>query len=275
VYSFCSQANCTDGANPQAGLIFDPGGNLYGTTKAGGNEGCLGPGCGTVFELSPTQSGWIQSVLYDFSASGDGQLPVGSVILDAAGNLYSTTSQAGNGNGGNVFELSRAGGSWVETILYDFDGGSSDGAGLLAGVVFDTAGNIYGTTAGGGEFGFGTVFELTPISGSWTESILYSFAGGNDGAKPESNLVFDSAGRLYGTTFDGGGPPKRCGNGGCGTVFKLTPEAGGQWTENLFRFGGVLGLQPSAPVLLDAAGNVYGTTTAGGRGVGVVFRIAQ
>jgi uncharacterized repeat protein (TIGR03803 family) len=145
-------------------------------------------------------------------------------------------------------------------------------------MIFDAAGNLYGTTGRGGAFAFGTVFELTPVSGSWTETILYNFAGGNDGAEPESSLAFDSSGNLYGTTFAGGGT-QGCVEHGCGTVFKLTSGAGGQWTESLFRLNpnlATLGIQPAAPVLLDAANNVYGTTTGGGSyGTGVVFRITQ
>jgi uncharacterized repeat protein (TIGR03803 family) len=279
LYSFCSQANCADGAFPQAGVIFDSSGNLYATTLTGGNQNCNeeGPGCGTVFELQPSQTGWTESVLYVFGDNtADGHYPRGSLVFDGAGNLYGTASVAGPG-AGSAFRLTPSGEGWTFSVIYAFEQFSrQDGNQPEAGMVFDTAGNLYGTTAGGGQFGFGTVFELTLSSGIWTETILYNFAGGNDGAEPKASLVIDSAGSLYGTTFDGGGPPKRCGNGGCGIVFKLTPEAGGQWTESLFRFGGVLGLQPSASVLLDPAGNVYGTTTGGGsHGAGVVFRISQ
>jgi uncharacterized repeat protein (TIGR03803 family) len=279
LYSFCPQANCADGALPQAGVIFDSAGNLYGTTLAGGNQNCQeeGPGCGTVFELQPSQTGWTESILYAFGDNtADGHYPLGSLVLDGEGNLYGTASVAGPG-AGSAFRLSPSSGGWTFGVIYAFEQFSrQDGNTPEAGMIFDAAGNLYGTTGGGGTFGFGTVFELTLNAGSWTETILYNFAGGNDGATPKSSVVFDFAGSLYGTTFDGGGPPERCGNSGCGTAFKLTPEAGGQWTESLFRFGGVLGLQPSAPVLIDSAANVYGTTTAGGaRGAGVAFRISQ
>jgi uncharacterized repeat protein (TIGR03803 family) len=272
LYSFCSQASCADGANPQAGVIFDSEGNLFGTTETGGNQNCQeeGPGCGTVFELQPSQSGWTESVLYAFTGGSAGSNPLGGLIFDTAGNLYGMTPST-------VFEMTLgAGGQWSASIIHYFEG-NGDGTGAAAGLIFDAAGNLYGTTSGGGEFGQGTVFELTSVSGGWTENLLYSFAGGNDGALPESTLVFDSAGSLYGTTLAGGGPPNVCGNA-CGTVFKLTPGAGGQWMESLFRFRspqGIWGVEPSAPVLLDAADNVYGTTTAGGQGSGVIFRIAQ
>jgi uncharacterized repeat protein (TIGR03803 family) len=284
LYSFCSLSNCADGANPHAGIILDVFGNLYGTTMAGGTtQNCVG-GCGTVFELSPTQSGWTGQVLYSFLAGPYGAGPMGSLVFDAVGNLYGTTGGSGSGNGGTVFELSPSNGSWLETVLYNFDdfSGSTDGVEPAAGLIFDAKGNLYGTTTRGGAFGsgngtgFGTVFELSPGINGWTETILYSFGGENDGSEPKSNLVFDASGNLYGTTFAGGGARGCLGNG-CGTVFNLTPNSG-SWIETLFRFpiNDQLGMQPNTPVLLDSAGNVYGTTTAGGAhgaNDGVVFRI--
>jgi uncharacterized repeat protein (TIGR03803 family) len=280
LYSFCSQSQCSDGANPQAGVVFDSQGNLYGTTKAGGNQGCqeAGPGCGTVFELSQNSSdSWGETVLYDFSNPGDGELPMSGVIWDATGNLYSTTSAGGGGNGGTVFELSPVGSLWDETILYDFDGGSADGALVLAGVCFDTLGNLYGTTAQGGMFGLGTVYQLTAgSSGGWIEAVLHSFGAGNDGAEPESSLVLDSLGNIYGTTFAGG--QVGCDGRGCGTVFRLNFTDGGQWVESQFRFpnSGSAGSQPNSQLALDTNGDVVGTTTKGGRYLdGVMFRIIQ
>ena len=275
LYRFCSQANCADGASPQAGVIFDSSGNLYGTTLAGGNQNCQveGSGCGTVFELQPSQSAWTESVLYAFTGGSAGFAPFGGLALDVVGNVYGTT-------GATVFELTPGvGGQWNSTIIHYFGQGNGDGNGSVAGVIFDGAGNLYGTAAAGGQFGFGAVFELTPNgSGSWTETILYNFAGGNDGATPESNLTRDSEGSLYGTTLYGG-ETKNCNGNGCGTVFKLTSQ-GGRWTESLFRFTKSVadGYWPKAPVLLDATGDVYGTTTSGGTeddNFGVAFRIEQ
>lgn len=272
LYNFCSQANCADGANPQAGVIFDSTGNLYGTTKNGGVN-CGPVGCGTVFELQNSQSGWTESVLYSFNGSAvDGTNPLGSLVFDGAGNLYGTAQSF------TVFQLSPTGNNWVFSVIYQF-GQEGDGVDPMAGLVFEATGNLYGTTALGGQFGFGTAFELTPSdSGSWTEMILWNFGGGSDGSEPQSNLIFDTSGSLYGTTFAGGGT-KGCNGGGCGTVFKLMPQQDGQWKEMLFRFpiDGSMGKQPSAPVLLDS-GNVYGTTTAGGDPFvndGVMFRITQ
>jgi uncharacterized repeat protein (TIGR03803 family) len=277
LYSFCVQANCADGARPQAGVIFDSEGNLYGTTYNGGNSNCQneGPGCGTVFELSPNGLGWMESVIVAFSGM-TGSLPSGNLIFDTAGNLYGTTSGGGNGNGGTVFELSPSGDGWSESVLYNFDGfvGSTDAISPHSGVIFDAAGNLYGTTEAGGAFQRGTVFELSPVGGSWVEALLFSFTGGNDGADPTSNLVLDKLGNLDGTTLQGG--LTGC-TGGCGTVFELMPR-NGQWSEVAFRFpvSGQLGRYPNAGLLLDSAGNAYGTTLAGGlNGGGVVFRISD
>jgi uncharacterized repeat protein (TIGR03803 family) len=287
LYSFCSQADCADGAEPQAGVAIDALGNLYGTTFIGGNPGCQeeGPGCGTVFELSLTESGWIESVIHEF-VIGNGAFPRGSLIFDTAGNLYGTTASGGQENGGTVFELSLIGGVWNQSVIYDFNGssGSTDGCSPEAGLTLDAAGNLYGTTAVGGSSGsgngsgFGTVFELSPMSGQWVESILYSFTGGDDGANPESTLTLDAIGNLYGTTLAGGGA-LGCNRVGCGTIFELTPN-GGEWLESLFRFpvNGQLGTQPNSQLFFNSDGKIYGTTMAGGaKGAddGVLFGIAR
>ena len=217
LYSFTEG---TDGAYPIAPLIFDASGNLYGTTLNGGANGD-----GTVFELSPVNGGWTENVLYSFcSVSGcaDGAAPYSGLALDAEGNLYGTTQDGGsgaacNGHCGTVFELSPAGGgTWTETILYNFQGGS-DGSYPRAGVIFDASGNIYGTTMEGGAANRGTVFEFA--SGTWTETILHSFhVNTEDGTGPEAAVVFGHNGNLYGTTYLGG--DAGCsGGGGCGTVF--------------------------------------------------------
>lgn len=288
LYSFCSQSNCADGANPPAGVILDSAGNLYGTTTDGGDQSCKiagYTGCGVVFELSSTQSGWTENVLHTFSGGNDGSLPLGGLIFDAAGNLYGTTYYSGSGGGGTAFEMSPSVGGWTESILYSFnaDSGSADGCFPVAGLALDAAGDLYGTTPAGGSYqpncsnGYGTVFELMPDGfGGWTESILYSFAGGDYGEEPQAGLAIDPSGNLYGTTYAGGNT-KACFARGCGTVFELTPGANGQWRERLYRFNGTLGSAPTTPVILDSAGDVYGTTTAGGIPFdgGVIFKITQ
>jgi uncharacterized repeat protein (TIGR03803 family) len=200
----------TDGILPRDWLIFDAAGNLYGTTTTGGTSSA-----GTVFELSPSGGGWTEQVLHAFNGT-DGRNPIAGLIFDAAGNLYGTTNQGGTSNLGTVFELTPAAGrTWTEQVLHNF-GGGTDGAGPQAGLIFDAAGNLYGTTFSGGSYGGGTVFRLNAQG----EVLLQSFSG-TDGANPVGGLVFDAAGNLYGTT-NLGGASSFC-SGGCGTVFEITP----------------------------------------------------
>jgi len=259
-----------DGKNPAAGLIFDASGNLYGTTAFGG---CSDPfGCGTVFELTPTVGGkWQELVLHRFDES-DGFLPRAGLIFDASGNLYGTTfTGGGDSDAGTVFELTpTASGEWGEKVLHGFNL-YTDGFYPSAGLIFDTSGNLYGTTwEGGPSNGLGTVFELTPkAGGDWTEKILHTFTNkGNDGYQPEAALTFDASGNFYGTTNAGGSISSEC-RFGCGTVFELTPKAGGGWTEKVvhrFNSNGKDGYQSYASLILDASGNLYGTTEYGGSG---------
>jgi uncharacterized repeat protein (TIGR03803 family) len=269
----------TDGANPYASLIFDQKGNLYGTTAYGAQ------GSGAVFQLAPNADGsWTESVIYSFLGGKDGGNPSASLVFDQKGNLYGTTQDGGNGAPGNgtAFKLTpNADGSWTESVLYVFSGGE-DGGNPTASLIMDSAGNLYGTTfygnSGpclGGECG--VVFELMPnADGTWTESVLYRFKGGKDGGNPETDLIFDQAGNLYGTTKVGG-----C-SGDCGVVFELTPQTDGSWMESvLYRFNGRDGRYPAAGLISDAAGNLYGTTVLGGdlslcnngSGCGVVYKL--
>ena len=275
----------SDGGQPYAGLISDAKGNLYGTAEYGGNEtacpaGVLvsGAGCGVVFELSPPSSGngpWTETVLYSFTGGSDGAYPKAGLIFDQAGNLYGTTTDGGGSSAacgtfgcGIVFELSPvAGGGRTESIIYRFQGGS-DGAGPQAGLIFDSKGNLYGTTSGGGADGSGTVFVLSPPSsgsGQWIETVLYSFTGGSDGANPEAGLIFDQSGNLYGTTSSGGTANAGCAYivGQCGSVFELAPQSNGGWIENtLYSFQGNADSDtPLGEVIIDTSGNLYGTTS--------------
>src|ERR1019366_934096 len=207
LYSFIH--NGTDGGFPQAGLIFDAAGNLYGTTSEGGTSSSCSGGCGTVFELTPTAGGgWTEKVLHNFNSNGtDGANPYAGLIFDAAGNLYGTTTVGGTYYYGTVFELTpTAGGGWTEKVLHSFNYNGTDGNNPQASLTIDAAGNLYGTTSGGGTYGNykGTVFELTPAAGGdWTETVLHNFVG-PDGAAPLAGLIFDAAGNLYGTTSGGG-----------------------------------------------------------------------
>jgi uncharacterized repeat protein (TIGR03803 family) len=260
LYSFCIASGCADGSGPVGTLIFDAAGNLYGSTGAGGTGNSCGEGCGTVFQLTPGTNGWTETVLYSFAGGADGQQPNAPLIFDAAGNLYGTGGGGANGDG-TVFELSPdGGGKWTETVLHSF-GNGTDGREPLANLIFDAAGNLYGTTAFGGADAGGTVFELSPGSnGTWTETVLHNFCfsgnGCKDGRNPEAGLVFDPAGNLYGTTYTGGTYRRSCGSQ-CGVVFRLKPGASGKWTEKvLWTFNNTWGSQ--SPLIRDVAGNLYG-----------------
>jgi len=307
VYNFPGYSN---GQFPEAGLITDTKGNLYGTTAQGGVQGD-----GTVFEvLLPPSGVQEEKVRFSFSTSSD---PVAGVILDTMGNLYGTTQYGGIVNRdcplgcGVVFEITKAG---KEKVLYKFKGGL-DGANPAGGLVRDSLGNLYGTTANG-ALGCGTVFEITsgtenqlyaftgvgdgcnPLAGlvadssgdlfgttanggvgygtvfevtSGIEEILYIFEGGSDGAYPVAGLIMDSSGDLYGTTQQGGGA--NCGGNGCGTVFEVF-EGGGELL--LYSFTGAPdGANPYGSVVMDGNGNLYGTTFGGGsNNSGTVFEVA-
>jgi uncharacterized repeat protein (TIGR03803 family) len=287
LYNFGSDSNDGDGINP-TGLIFDQAGNLYGTAGVGVNGG------GIVFELSPHPDGsWTQQVLYSFcslSNCADGSSP-GGLVLDASGNLFGTTYAGGADGAGTAFQLTQAGGSWTEKVLHDFQNNGKDGynPSPSATLILDGAGNLYGTTQYGGAFGSkaygGTVFKLAPNGdGSWSENILHSFcsmAGCRDGEAPAAGLIFDRAGRLYGTTMWGGAHVVPF-----GTVFRLAPKPQGEWKEQvLYEFtGGEDGAYPVAGLAFDGGGKVlYGVTVWGGNpsdcsggngiGCGVVFRL--
>jgi uncharacterized repeat protein (TIGR03803 family) len=282
--------NGKDGFNPTASLVLDAAGNLYGTTLEGGNFSSeCEYGCGTVFELTPKAGGgWSEKVLHSFN-SRDGLAPWGAgVILDAAGNLYGTTIYGGSGTCfnepdvgcGTVFELTpKAGGGWSEKVLYSFKNNSKDGNYPQASLIFDAAGNLYGTTVGGGATNYGTVFELMPTeSGTWTEKVLYGFNSSHGGGGPYSSLIFDSSGNLYGTITGSG----NCNSGnGCGSVFELVRKAGGAWTGKvLHKFNGADGDNPHADLILNASGSLYGTTQEGGSGTcnggcGTVFQLTH
>ncbi len=251
-----SFGNGNDGQNPQGSLVFDSAGNLYGTTSAGGISGN-----GTVFQLSPNGT---ETVLYNFGSGADGQNPSSGLIFDSSGNLYGTTVNGGTFGGGTAFELSPNGsGGWTETVVYSFGNGSTDGKNPYSALVFDSSGNLYGTTNNGGASGFGTVFELSPSaspSRCCREMPIYSFGNGADGANPFSGVILDTSGNLYGTTNGGG-------TNSMGTAYELSPNGSGDYTETvLYTFGNGPsdGQSPYAGLVLDNSGNLYGTTQNGG-----------
>ncbi len=269
-----------DGGLPYAPVTIGPDGALYGDTLEGGAPCSLTDyGCGVVFRLAPPATScktalcpWRETVLHTFSDSPDGALPVSNLIFDSAGSLYGTTVNGGSGCG-IVYKLVPSGSGWMESILYSFLG--NEGCAPWGGVLFDRAGNLYGTTADGGYTGgscspegCGSVFQLTPSPGGWTESTLHLFDD-LDGNFPSSSLVADNAGNLYGDT-NSGGP----GGGGGGTVFQLAPS-GGSWTFSMIHyFTGYYQEGAWGTLLLDQAGNVYGTVQAGGQyNCGQVFKL--
>ncbi len=222
-----------------------------------------------------------EKILHSFSGR-DGYDVYSGLIMDASGNLYGTTGGDGLYQGGTAFELTPVGASWKQTVLHDF-GKGTDGASPYAGLTFDTSGNLYGTTLDGGTYGWGTVFELTPAAdGTWTETVLHSFDLLNESASaalPYGGLVLDASGNLYGTTWVGG-------EHGGGTVFELTPAAGGEWTETVlydFQQNGADAYNPFSTLIFDASGNLYGTSLYGGvygtcnggeEGCGTVFELS-
>jgi uncharacterized repeat protein (TIGR03803 family) len=284
IHAFAGQ----DGEFPYAGLTADRAGNFYGMTSAGGNTGCQsGLGCGTVFKLSRSSTGWKLTTLYVFQGGLDGWQPDARVLLGDDGVLYGTTRYGGVLAGyfgyGTIFKLKPPDDEcedvscpWTHTVLYRFSGGS-DGAYPGPGdLTFDRAGNIYGTTEAGGIInsscflgnqGCGVVFELAPSGRGWKERVVYSFTGGTDGDLPLAGVIFDENGSLYGTASEGGA------SGYFGTVFQLTRSASG-WTENtLHSFNGFDGAYSAGGLIFDGSGNLYGTTSASYTYGGTIFEL--
>ena len=201
-----------DGATGSAGQMVLRQGRLYGVATAGGSFGK-----GTAFQLSRAQSGtWAFQTIYSFMGQPDAGFPYGGLVFDAAGNLYGTTYYDGANNLGSVYELSpRATGEWAETVLYSFTAGT-DGNSSIGNLVFDTAGNLYGTTSEGGASGIGTIFKLTNNNGVWTETVVHSFRGPPDGSFAYNGMVVDSAGNFYGATVHGGADDE-------GAIYKFQP----------------------------------------------------
>jgi uncharacterized repeat protein (TIGR03803 family) len=256
-------ADGTDGGYPGSGMIMDSAGNLYGTCESGGALNA-----GVVFELSPSSGGtWKEKVIYSFNGP-DGTTPVGALAFDGAGNLYGATYVGGTNGDGSVYELTPAAhGAWTETVLHSFSQ-YVDGGGLLSGVLLDASGNVYGAAAFLGCCGGGTVFEFTSAGGGvWNESLLYSFSG--PGSEGPNGIIFDAAGNLFGPLNTGG-------SNNDGAVFELTPAGGGSWSETtVYNFGsGTDGVNPNGGLVLDASGDIYGTTYDGGAyGAGTLFEI--
>ena len=266
LYSFTGSK---DGANPQSKLLMLPDGSLVGTTTAGGANGE-----GEVFQLTPGgRLGWTLSILHDFKAGADGDLPAAGVIRDRQGNLYGTVYQGGAFGHGAVYELVKnSDGTYTNNVIYSFTGGD-DGGQPVSEVIFDKSGNLYGTTSLDGKYGQGVVFKLTPNGdGTWTETVLHAFVSqSNDAQGPGGALVFDAAGNLYGVSVQGG-------TAGLGAVYQLAPNGTGGYKERViysFR-GGSDGATPARSDLIVVGKALYGTTTNGGTADdGTVFQMLQ
>lgn len=276
LYALLSQQ--FDGADVAAGAVIGPNGHLYGTTQGYGMYGY-----GNVFELTPPPSvcksancSWNETILHSFAGPDGGVPGPGNLLFDRAGNIYGTTTYGGANGEGVAYELSPSGGGWTEQVLYSFtgnpDGSSQDGAKPYGGLIFDAAGDLYGTTIQGGScWPCGTLFELSPSSGNWTETILHDFNIENDGSCPVGTLLMDPQGNLYGT------------DGGCDApeaqIFELTPS-GGTWGFSVINTFGACGGNYGgyyAGLTRDDAGNFYGVCASGPPGsqsqYGFVFEL--
>jgi uncharacterized repeat protein (TIGR03803 family) len=255
----------TDGEFPNAPLTGSAG-MMYSTTVYGGTFGN-----GTVFRIFPAPEGWTETVLYNFTGKNDGSKPYGAVVQDASGNLYGTTYPSDSYNGGVAYELTPgSGGTWNEQVLHAF-GGAGDGSNPYAGVIVGKHG-LFGTTINGGPASGGIVYELSRTGPNmWKETILHGFGSGTDGSTPYGGLIADQAGNLFGTTLFGG-------TSNSGTVFEVMPRAGGAWKERvLYNFTGKGdGQYPGPGLVMDASGDLFGTTSNGGKhAAGVVFEIVR
>ena len=306
-----------DGRNPQRGVVFGPDGSLYGTTYLGGTGPCYNNnGCGTAFRLRPPATAcrsvscpWTENVLYRFQGTADGAEPDGKVALDAHGNIYGTTDSGGEFGYGVIYQLAPSNGNWTQSVLHDEVPGDGE---HLSGVTLDAAGNLYGS-ADQTPGCCGSVWQLAPAGSGWTFNVLRRFMGGPDGGYPDTNILMDAQGNLYGGTYaedttvfeltmsngnwsytqirdfgeeqnltgdlvmDAAGNLYGTTNGDAfssGVVFKLT-RSGSNWTySELHQFSGSDGAHPNSNVILDASGDLYGTTTDGGQfGNGVAWEI--
>jgi uncharacterized repeat protein (TIGR03803 family) len=290
VYTF---AGGTDGAIPKSALVLGADGNFYGTTSQGGDANDCEYGCGTVFSLTPTTSIWKEKLLHHFSGSAsnpagvDGEYPLAAITFDQFGNMYGTAQSGGSASavaqcnavsrcGGTVYELSKnSSGQWITLLLYSFTA-SGDGLSPTAGLVADGLGNLYGATQNGGAHGYGSIYELMPQSaGGYKERVLYSFLGGSGGSQPIGGLIFDASGNLYGATNSGGSNSQCTNTGGCGTIFELSPAAGGKSTlQTLHAFSDTDGVEINTPLAFDSNGNLLGTTSGGNNGLSTAFELS-
>src|SRR6185369_7922318 len=264
IYSFEEDA----GEYADTDLETDSAGNIYGTTVLGGDFGG-----GTVFQLSPTPTGWMHTVLYSFTGGADGGEPYKGVTIDGKGNLYGTAVTGGSGSGeggcGEVYKLTNSGGTWTQTVIHAFTGGF-DGSGPGARVTLDPSGNIYGMAPTGGAYGLGTIYKIPQHNGASDFQVIHAFTGGADGATGSAGRMVLRRGHIYGAVTAGGAY-------GSGVVFELRPRGRGQWDfRTIYSFRGQPdGVFPYGALLFDRVGNIYGTTYYGGaNGIGSVYQLS-
>ena len=280
LYSFYGWTEqTTDGSGPYSRVVIGSDGVLYGTTHSGGDgNGCRElHGCGILYSLKPRDAdalrGWQETVVFMFGDLQGNNPDRGDLVFDRASNLYGTTRNGGAHEQGTVYELTpNQGGGWTEQVIHSFTG-SPDGASPLDGLVLDGTGKLYGTTSAGGVGGWGTIYQLTSTASGWIESVLHNFQNGTDGRIPISNMIFDDSGNLYGVTETGGGDRGA-------TLFDLMLQSDGIWQFNtLFAFPGPRWSDPywtHASVVMDSAGNLYGTNCTGGAYKwGSVFKLTR
>ncbi|MBA3543311.1 MAG: hypothetical protein H0T83_02565 [Chthoniobacterales bacterium] len=266
LYNFTGGA---DGGEPYKGVTLDAAGNLYGSAVTGGAGSCEG-GCGVTYRLTKSGTTWTQSVIHAFTGGADGAGPGARVALDKRGTVYGMTPIGGANGLGTIYALRpKSNGNYALRVIHTFTGGA-DGSSGSAGKLLLRGGSIYGVATTGGANGSGTVFQLTPVEReAWDFKTLYSFQGAPDGVFPYGALLFDAEGNLYGTTYYGG-------TSGLGTVYKLSPDSVGGWSETvLYSFKtGSDGNSSISNLVADAAGNLYGTTSEGGLGSGTIFELS-
>ena len=264
LYSFTGGA---DGGEQYKGVSIDRRGNLYGTAVTGGSGGCEG-GCGVVYKLTKSGGTWNQTVIYAFTGGDDGSGPGARVTVDRSGSIYGMTPTGGANGVGTIYKLHPDAGGWDFQVIHTFTGGD-DGATGSAGRMLLSHGRLFGAVTAGGMYGSGVVFELTPTAvGEWDFRVLYSFHGQPDGSFPYGALLRGPSGKIYGTTYYGG-------ENGIGAVYELSPRPVGEWDGRvIYSFqSGSDGNSPISNLVPDIAGNLYGTTSEGGLGSGVIFKL--
>jgi uncharacterized repeat protein (TIGR03803 family) len=267
LYSFTGGA---DGGEPYKGVTLDADGNLYGTAVTGGGGGCEG-GCGVAYKLTNNGGTWTQSDIHAFSGGEDGAGPGARLTIGDDGNVYGMAPTGGDFGSGTLYQMhQRHGGTWKLSVMHAFTGGA-DGCGGSAGALVLRGGKIYGAATACGANGQGTLYELSPgMHGKWRFRTIYTFKGEPDAGFPYGGLMFDGLDNIYGTTYYAGAND-------VGAVYEVTPRDRGEWKERLlysFKDGSGDGNSSIANLVTDTSGNLYGTTSAGGTGQGVIFRMA-